>query len=137
MSKYRTLREKHQQEINEFPMFFAFNREQFEEGKKKLGIVEDSEIRNIGYGGFIRKSDEQAYIDMHKRMNAEDKEAMKDAEYCYEMFRYELGNHEYCITYDLSDTLDSCGLTADEVLEDPMLCEALERAKRDYLKGCE
>lgn len=137
MSKYCVLRDKHQQEVNEFPTFFAFSDEQFEEGKKKLGVTNNSELVSIGYGGYIRKSDEQEYIDMYKRMNAEDEEAMKDPEYCYEMFRYELSNHEYCISGDLEDTLDACGLTADEVLASQMLCEALERAKRDYLEVCE
>lgn len=137
MNKYQALKEKHQKEVNEFPMFFAFNQAQFEEGKEKLGITNDSEIVAIGYGGFIRKSDEKAYVDMHHRMNTEDREAMKDPEYCYWMFRYELGNYEYAITYDLEEMLGACGLTANEVLEDPALCEILERAKEDYLKECE
>jgi hypothetical protein len=44
------------------------------------------------------------------------------------MFNYELGNHEYCITHDLTDTLDALGLTLEEVNADPMMADALKRA---------
>ena len=124
MNKYRALKEKHQKEVNEFPMFFAFSQEQFEEGKAKLGVADNAELVDIGYGGFIRESDKQAYIDMHKRMDAEQKEAMQDEECCYWMFRYELSNHEYVITRDLEDTFNACGLTEEEVTTNPMLMRA-------------
>ena len=136
MNKYRELKERHQKEVNEFPMFFAFSNKQFEEGKAKLGITDNSELIDIGYGGFIRGSDKQAYIDMHKRFEIEHKESMKDEEYCYHMFRYELGNHEYCITRDFEDTFSACGLTEEEVTTNPMLMSALGRARQDYLRGC-
>ena len=35
---YLELKWKHQKEFNEFPMFFAFNRKQFDEGMKTLGL---------------------------------------------------------------------------------------------------
>ena len=37
MTKYNELREKHQKEVNEFPIGFAFSDQQFEEQMKKLG----------------------------------------------------------------------------------------------------
>ena len=137
MNKYLALKKKHQKEINEFPIFFAFNQEQFEEGKFKLGVTKNTELIDIGYGGFIRASDKQAYIDMYKRMDEEHKEAMQDEEYCYWMFLYELGNMEYYITRDLEDTFGACGLTEEEVTTNPMLMNALRKARKDYLEGCE
>lgn len=135
MNKYLALKEKHQKEVNEFPMFFAFSQEQFEEGKAKLGVTDNTELVDIGYGGFIRESDKQAYIDMHKRMDAEQKEAMQDEEYCYWMFRYELSNMEYIISQDLDNVLDACSLTADEVFSNPVLSKILEKARKDYLNS--
>jgi len=38
MNSYLELKEKHQKEVNEFPMFFAFNDKQFKEGMKKFGL---------------------------------------------------------------------------------------------------
>ena len=137
MNKYIELKRKHEKEVNEFPMMFAFSNEQFEEGMKKLGVKIKDELVGIGYGGFVREADAEAYVKMVKRMDDEDREAMKDPQYCYEAFLYELGNHEYCITYDFTDTLDALGLTEDEVMENPMLLDALRKAKKDYLRRCD
>lgn len=64
---YLEWRKQSQEEFNAFPMGFAFNDEQFEEQKKKLGVKENDELISIGYGGFIRKVDKQAFLDMNKR----------------------------------------------------------------------
>jgi len=65
-------------------------------------------------------------IDRHDK---EMKEAMaNDDEFVLNMFSYELANHEYCITYDVSDTLDALGLTIDEVRNDERLSNALQKA---------
>lgn len=137
MNKYMKLKEQHQKEVNEFPMMFAFSQKQFEEGMVKLGVTSKDELVSIGYGGFVRETDADAYVQMVKRMDEEDREAMKDPEYCYEMFRYELANHEYCITYDYTDTFDTLGLTEEEVMENPMMLDALKRARKDYLNSVE
>lgn len=137
MNKYIKLKEQHQKEVNEFPIMFAFSNEQFKEGMDKLGIRSEAELVSIGYGGFVRKTDAKAYMTMLARMSYEEKEAMKDPEYCYEAFLYELGNMEYCITGDLGDVLGALGLTEEEVMKNSMLCDALRRAERDYLKECD
>ena len=54
-----------------------------------------------------------------------------------DMFLYELANHEYCITYDLEDTLDALALTVDEINADPRLLHGLEKALKQYLKDTE
>lgn len=130
MNKYTTLKSKHQKEVDEFPFGFAFNQKQFDEMMEKFGLTPDDtdKIYKIGGGGYIRKTDSEAMNEMFERHEAERKAAMQDDEYLYEMFNYELANHEYCITYDLSDTLDALGLTMDEVNADPRMADALKRA---------
>lgn len=137
MNKYIKLKEQHQKEINEFPTMFAFNLKQFNEGMAKLGVADKTELISIGYGGYIRKTDKESYIRMYKRIRKEEKEAMKDPEYCYQMFKYELANHEYCISGDLEEVIGACGLTEDKIMENPMLLEALKRAEKDYLSNME
>jgi hypothetical protein len=44
------------------------------------------------------------------------------------MFSYELSNHEYIITCDVSDALAALGLTEDDVNNNPMLKEGLLKA---------
>lgn len=144
MNAYRKLKQQHQQEVNDFPMFFAFNQNQFDEGMKKLGLEphETDKIYSLkGTGGFYRKSDAQALRDMFSR-HAQEKEAAIAADttgsgYIYQMFVYELANHEYCITYDLEPTLDACGLTLEEVNSNPALFAGLKKATADYLENCD
>ena len=63
MTKYNELREKHQKEVNDFPIGFAFSDKQFEEQMQKLGLDPDdtSKVISIGGGGFIRKTDLKAF----------------------------------------------------------------------------
>jgi len=131
---YLQLNKKIETEIDEFPMFFAFNKEQLDDGLKKLKTTM-KDIYKIGGGGFIRKVDSDRFGEMLERHNKEHKDMMKNKEYVYQMFRYELANHEYCITYDYEDTLSSLNLTMSEVKKNPMLKEQLIKAKNDYLKN--
>lgn len=130
MSKYTELKAKHQAEVNAFPFGFAFNQSQFDEMMKKWGLkpTDIREILSIGGGGYIRRSDADAFKEMFARHESELKAAMQDYEFAFEAFNYELANHEYCITYDLDDTLDALGLTMDEIKADPQMLHILERA---------
>jgi len=78
---------------------------------------------------------------MGKRFEKERKDAIvadKTGDgYIYQMFLYELANHEYCLTYDYEDTFDALGLTVDEINADKRLLHGLKKATREYLKHCE
>lgn len=143
MESYEAMQKRHQQEVNAFPMKWTFNNQQLEQGMRELGLnpSQTNEIVGIGGGGFIRRSDRQAFIDMFKRQNAEQKAALAAQktgdEYAYQMFLHELGNHEYVITGDLSDTLDACGLSAEQINNDPKLRKALARAIKDYMEAAD
>ena len=130
MNKYTELKSKHQKEVDAFPFGFAFNQKQFDEMMTKWGLTPDDtdKIYSIGGGGYIRKSDSDAMHEMFDRHEAERKAAMQDDEYLYQMFNYELANHEYSYTGELDDTLDALGLTIDEVNADPRMADALKRA---------
>jgi hypothetical protein len=125
--KYLELKEKHQKAINDFPMFFAFNNDQLREGIAKLG-ANKTELLNIGGGGFIRKTDSEAFDALWENIDKERAEARKDDEYLVEMFRYELNNHEYCYTWDLTDTLNSLDLTMEEINSNAKMKIALMKA---------
>ena len=141
---YRELKQKHQNEVDAFPMGFAFSKEQFAKmmAKWDLGENDTDKIYRFGNtGGFYKRTDAKALHEMFDRHERERNEAM-DAdmtgdEYIYQMFRYELANHEYCITYDYEPTLDALGLTYDEVRNDERLWKSLQKAKKDYLDKCD
>ena len=137
MNKYKELRDKQSKEFSEFPIFFAFNDKQFAEGMKKLGLkpTDTKKIYKLSStGGFYRKSDSVALSNMFTKHDKEMREAMNDDAFLYDMFSYELANHEYGYTYDLFPVLEACGLTYDEVKNNQRLADALQAAQIDYLK---
>lgn len=109
MMDYRTMKEKHQQEVNEFPLGFAFGDKQFEEMMRKWGLD-------------AKKKSDLAKV---SHLFAADKTG--DG-FCYEMFYYELCNHEFGYTGDYEDTLDALGLTWEQVQSQENLKHGLEKA---------
>lgn len=136
---YQVLKEKHQKEFNKFPFIFAFSNEQFAEGMKKLGLqpTDTDKIYSMGVGCFYRKTDAKELKELMDRHDKEMKNAMdkdKTGEgFIYDMFSYELANHEYGYTYDLEPTLDALGLTFDEVNANDKLKHGLDKARQDCL----
>lgn len=130
MNKYTELKSKHQKEVDAFPFGFAFNQKQFDEMMIKWGLTPDDtdKIYKIGGGGYIRKTDADAMHEMFDRHEAEWSIAIQDEEFVFEMFNYELANHEYSYTGDLTDTLEALGLTMDIINETPGMADALTRA---------
>lgn len=124
---YLELRKKQDEEFNAFPKFFAFSDEQFKEGLKKLGVKKD-EIVYLAAGGYLRRSDIKAYDEMNKRHREEFKEACKDINFVTSMFYYELNNHEYSYTQDVSETLLGLGISEKALEENPILREGLQKA---------
>ena len=130
MNKYTSLKSKHEAEINAFPFGFAFNKDQYDRMMTDWGFkpTQRSKVMYLESGCFIKKSDYKAMNEMFDRHEAERKAAMQDDDYLYQMFNYELANHEYSYTYDLTDTLEALGLTIEEINADPRMADALKRA---------
>ncbi len=127
MNAYTELKEKQQAEVNAFPMFFAFTQQSFDEGMKRLGLepTDTASIISIGNGGYIRKSDKDAFLAMFARQKQEREEAIKADRtgdgYIFQMFYYELNNHEFGYTGDPEDTLDALKITEEEIRSNPTL----------------
>lgn len=138
--KYLHLVNTHQQELNDFPIMWAFNDEQFAEGMQKLGLKETDtdKIHFVGNGGFMKKTSWRAFEMMMMRHERERAEAFKDDEFVYDAFLYELANHEFCITYEFEPTLAALGLTEDDLKADnSRLYKIMIQAKNDYMTGVE
>ena len=125
---YAGLRADQRDKINGFPIRFAFSNQQLDEVIKELGPAET--LVNIGGGGFLRKSDRQAFDDLFESCEREMAEAMLNDDFLLDAMKYELGNHEYCITFDPSSTIDALGLD----MTDERTVRLLNVAKREYLK---
>lgn len=134
MNPYLELKNRHQKEVNEFPLGFAFSDKQFAEMMEKWGLTpEDTDkIYSIGGGGFVRKADSEAMNEMFERHAKEREAAIKENkdDYMYHMFDYELANHEYNYTGEVDDTLDALGITVEDLAENTVMYDALMRAVR-------
>jgi len=141
MSRYTELKRKHEAEFNTFPIFFVFSNEQFEEGMKKLGLTkfDINQIYKFGNtGGFYKRTDSERLCEMLQRHEKEMQDAI-DADstgegFIYEMFNYELADHEYIVTYDISSTLDALDLTLEDIKKDERLQRGLKLAKENNIK---
>lgn len=139
---YKELHDRHQVEINAFPFGFAFSQDQFDKmmvERFNLTPTDTDKIYSIGGGGYIRKEDHQAMCEMIERHAKEKKDAiaadLTGEGYIYDMFVYELANHEYMITMTSDDTLDALGLTWEDVKADPRLSHGLKKAKKYILEN--
>ena len=145
MESYRELRDRQQKEFNELPLGFAFSDKQFDEMMEKWVLDPEKDldkIYRVPGGGFIQKKDHKHFQEVVDRHAAELEAAKKSdtdgTGFLYQMFLYELDNHEYGYTGDIEDTLDSLGLTWEEVTASPRLLKALDKASSEIRKreGC-
>ncbi|MCB5492268.1 hypothetical protein G4974_00730 [[Ruminococcus] gnavus] len=138
MESYRELRDRQQKEFNELPLGFAFSDKQFDEMMGKWGLDPEKDpdkIYRIPGGGFIQKKDHKHFHEVVDRHAAE-LEAAKQSDadgtgFLYQMFLFELDNHEYGYTGEYEDTLESLGLTMKDVHKSVRLTRALEKAAKE------
>lgn len=136
-NEYQAMKQKHQEEVDKFPMFFAFSEKQFAEGMTEFGLeVSDTDkiVSISGIGGFIRETDVEAFREMFLRHEEERKEAIDNDStgegFVYEMFSYELANHEYGYTHDLEPALNALGFSLEEVNANKKFLRAFKKACR-------
>lgn len=141
MNAYQVLTDKQQKEVDAFPMFFAFSNAEFEEGMKQFGLAptDTKKICKLGpTGGYCRKTDFPLLKEMLIRHGHQLSEAIEQDKtgdnFIYEMFNYELGNHEYGVTGDADETLNALGFTMDEIKKNPALLHGFQKAQKNQRK---
>lgn len=133
-NQYREMRRKHQAEVNNFPMKFAFGDEQVKKmlAEWKLSMNDLDKIVSTGFGGYLLKTDVENYKAMGRRHSEEMKQAIENDKtgdgFIYDMFIYELANHEYGYTGEVEDTLGALGMTLEEINANPAMKHGFEMA---------
>lgn len=136
-NRYAELRQRQQEEFNKLPLGFAFSDKKFNEMMKEWGLDPEKDtdkIYRIPGGGFVQKKDHEL---LHETINRHEKEMQEAIEadpdgtgFVYEMFLYEMDNHEYGYTGDLDDTLDALGMEWEEIEASEKLLTGLKKAKQ-------
>ncbi len=139
MNRYAQLTKRQQEEFNTLPLGFAFSNAQFTEMMTEWGLDPKDDldkIVRIPGGGFIQKKD----VDLLRETSCRHKKELEDAiaadetgeGFIYEMFYYELANHEYGYTGELDETLETLGYTYEEVMADKRLKRGLKKAMAKF-----
>lgn len=125
---YKQLKDKHSKQVTDFKgLFFAFSEEQLNEGLNRIN-AKIEEICSIGAGGYILKSKRKDFDDLFKSFEKEIKEFKKSEKNLVNSIIYELGNHEYCITHDETDTIEALNLD----INDSFTANCLKKAIKKY-----
>ena len=134
---YSEMKHRHQSEFDALPCFAAFSMEQFTEGKKRLGIVEDRDLARVGFGMYCRASDAASFEDYFNRTHSERAAAMADDDFLCGAFCEELYNHEYNYTYDAIPAIEAVGIDWEEYRADDRLQRvmgaAIAKVKASYI----
>lgn len=138
---YQDMKIRHQQEVNAFPIHFAFGDEQIKRKFAELDLDPEKDADKItvipGTGGFILNKDVSARREMCERHYKELQDAIaadkNGTEFIYQMFRYELANYEFGYTGEADDALAALGYTEAQIEANPALKQGFEKAKQDIL----
>ena len=141
MENYNQMKSRHQKSVDNLPMYFAFGDRQFNELREKLGFeTEEEMLKNVftlGAGSIILKKDKELVMNTFEQNSKEMEKAMKDDDFLLSAFEYELGNHEYRITYEIDETLDARGITPEEYSNSDRMKRIMKQAKINYLNEME
>lgn len=132
---YLELLEKHREELNNFPIAYAFDEKQLKEALEKLGAKKEECVTIFGHGDIVKKPDAKKYINMLERHIKEVQELIaNDHEAAEEAFLYEMDNHEYTINYSGDEDVLSCFGLTEESLTELGLRRVYLNARRKHMK---
>lgn len=134
MNKYNIHKKEIQNIISSFPMFFAFDNDQLKEWLKKLWAKSSDDIIWTWFGWYILKTDVEKYKQMLNDIDKKEKDFLLNDDDLFEALKYELWNHEFCITYNYNDALNSLWLDYKTLTDKQK--EILKKAEKEYLKNC-
>lgn len=136
--EYLEMQKRHQKELEDFPIAYAFDDKQLKAALEKLGATKEECVTVFGHGDIVKRTDAKRFVDMLKGHTEELKQKIKDdLEFAEAAFGYEMDNHEYAINWDGdADVLACFGLTYAE-LDEWGLELVYQKAAREHLKRAE
>lgn len=137
--EYVDLKRKHEKEMNDFPMAFAFNDEQLERALAKLGATSKEECVTVfGHGDIVKREDAKRLVAMLEGHTKEIKEKLKeDVEFAEAAFLYEMDNHEYAINWSADEDVMECFCIDWEFIRKHGLQMAYDSARNKHFKHME
>lgn len=129
------LKKKHEEDVNNFPIAYAFSEEQLQQALEKLGATKGECVSVLGIGDIVKKSDAHRLIALFKQHNKEIQEfLLRDEREVEEAFLYEMDNHEYAINYSGDEDVMSCFNVNHDKLDEMGLRNAYLSARRKHME---
>lgn len=115
--EYLEMQKRHQKELEDFPIAYAFNDKQLEEALEKLGATKEECVTVFGHGDIVKRTDAKALIKLLEGHTKELKQKLKDDhEFAYAALLYEMDNHEYAINWSADEDVLACfNITFDDI----------------------
>lgn len=137
---YEQRKNEFEELTNSTEILRAFSDKQYEEIKPKLEKRKEDWQTLVEFMWWIttKKIAENYNKKAKKKIKEFEKLKRLDNQFLLNAFEYELANHEYCITYDIEDTLDALGFKKNKKEEYNLTkreIKILEIAKKNYLKS--
>lgn len=115
--EYLELQKRHQKELEDFPIAYAFNDKQLQEALEKLGATKEECVTVFGHGDIVKRENAKPLIKMLERQDAEMLQRIKDdPEFAESAFLEEMNNHEYAINWSGDeDVLAALNLSFEKI----------------------
>ena len=128
---YLEIKDYYHKQINDFPIIFAFSKEQFDE-KYNTPMFKGLTLIKTGAGGYIRKKDRWKWLSLWS-MRAQDIAALKENENALlEAIVYELHNNEYCYSRDFKPIMETFDLNESH---NDLISRAIDQYLRRLTNG--
>ena len=131
---YKSVEEKYQKQINNFPCIVAFSKKSVKEKLSNLNVNSIDDLKQIIPGYFIRKSDVEDFKQININKQNEIKalyNGYKGYRFAKSMFKTLLNDFEYIYSNDLTDTLEALHLTLEEIESNKNLRIGLKLALKE------
>ena len=136
--EYLDLKSKHEKELNEFPIAYAFNEKQLARALEKLGATKEECVTVFGHGDIVRREDAKPFVKMLERHTQEVKQKLaEDVEFAEAAFLYEMNNHEYAINWSADEDVLDCFAIDLEFIRKHGLQIAYDSARNKHFRKME
>ena len=115
--EYLEMQKRHQKELEDFPIAYAFNDKQLQEALEKLGATKEECVTVFGHGDIVKRENAKKLVKLLEDQREEMLQRIKDDPIFAEAaFLYEMDNHEYAINWSGDDDVLACfGITFDHI----------------------
>lgn len=136
--EYLDLKKKHEKEVSEFPIAYAFNDKQLEEALAKLGATKEECVTVFGHGDIVKRENAKPFIKMLERHTKEIKQRLiDDVEFAEAAFLYEMDNHEYFINWSADEDVMDCFCIDWDFIRKHGLQMAYDSARNKHMRHAE